>query len=262
MADALVAVEDGIMTITLNRPEAMNAVSLEMSDTVAAAMEQADTDPGVHVVVITSSSTKAFCAGADLKATSQGQALFDADGPHGSWGLAGATRRTPAVPVIAAVEGLALGGGFEIALAADILIASTASSFGLPEVTVGLMAGAGGAVRLPGQLPPKVAMPMLLAGERLDAQRAYQLGLVSRLVEPGTVDAEAREMAQRIAAAAPLAVRGTKAVALNLQDGLQDGHRAAWARNDAEFAAVMASADATEGTTAFREKRRPVWTGA
>lgn len=262
MADALVAVEDGIMTITLNRPKAMNAVSLEMSDAVAAAMEQADTDPGVRVVIITSSSTKAFCAGADLKATSQGQALFDADGPHGSWGLAGATRRTPAVPVIAAVEGLALGGGFEIALAADILVASTASSFGLPEVTVGLMAGAGGAVRLPGQLPQKVAMTMLLTGEQLDAEQAHQLGLISRLVEPGSADAEAQRLAQRIASAAPLAIRATKAVALDLRDGVQADQRAGWERNESEFGRVMASADAAEGTTAFREKRCPVWTGS
>lgn len=251
----------GVLTVLLDRPEAKNAINVAMSDAIGAAMERADTDPGIHAIVIASAHEGIFSAGADLKATSRGEPSFAEDGPYGSWGLAGSTARTPAVPVIAAVEGLALGGGFEICLAADLLIASPTASFGLPEVSVGLMAGAGGAVRLPDQLPRKVALDLLLTGRRLDADEAHRLGLVSRLVEPGCALTTAQEAAATIAGHAPMSVRATKATALDLIDGMERGHLDRWQRNTAEFDAVLASEDATEGTTAFREKRAPQWTG-
>jgi crotonobetainyl-CoA hydratase len=258
---ANISAASGVLTVLLDRPEAKNAINVAMSDAVGAAMERADTDPQIHAVVIASAHEGIFCAGADLKATSRGEPSFAADGPFGSWGLAGSTARTPSVPVIAAVEGLALGGGFEICLSADLLVASPSASFGLPEVSVGLMAGAGGAVRLPDQLPRKVALDMLLTGRRLAAEEAHRLGLVSRLAEPGRALATAQEIAATIAGHAPLAVRATKATALNLIDGVERAQQERWQRNATEFEAVLVSADAAEGTAAFRDKRAPLWAG-
>jgi crotonobetainyl-CoA hydratase len=258
---ANVTADSGVLTVLLDRPEAKNAINVAMSDAIGAAMERAETDPCIHAVVIASAHEGIFCAGADLKATSRGEPSFAADGPYGSWGLAGSTARTPSVPVIAAVEGLALGGGFEICLAADLLVATPTASFGLPEVSVGLTAGAGGAVRLPGQLPRKVALDLLLTGRRLDADEAHRLGLVSRLVEPGRALATARQIATTIAGHAPLAVRATKATALDLVNGVERGQLNRWERNAGEFEAVLASVDAAEGTAAFRDKRAPQWTG-
>lgn len=258
---AIISESSGVLTIQLDRPAAKNAINVVMSEAIGAAMERADTDPGIHAVIIASAHAEIFSAGADLKATSRGEPSFAEDGPYGSWGLAGCTARTPSVPVIAAVEGLALGGGFEICLAADLLVASTTASFGLPEVSVGLMAGAGGAVRLPCQLPRKVALDLLLTGRRLGADEAHRLGLVSRLVEPGQALATAQEAAATIAGHAPIAVRATKATALDLIEGVERRQLAEWQRNAIEFGAVLASADAAEGTAAFQDKRDPQWTG-
>lgn len=254
-------VSNGIASIVLNRPDAMNAINREVSDVIAGVMQRADTDPEIKAVVIGSSHPKVFCAGADLAALSKGIAVYDTDGPNASWGLAGCTARTPAVPVIAAVDGAALGGGFEIALAADILIASSSATFGLPEVQVGLIAAAGGVVRLPRQLPRKVALDVLLTGERLDAERAYGLGLVSRLAEPGEAVDTAMEVAARIAGHAPLAVRSSKSTALELVDGVERDEVSRWERSHEAFAAILETDDAREGATAFKEKRTPSWTG-
>lgn len=261
MAAAQVTESAGVLTVLLNRPEARNAINVELSDTVGAALERADSDPHIHAVVLASAVDGVFCAGADLKATLRGEPSYSAGGPYGSWGLAGCTSRTPSVPVIAAVEGIALGGGFEICLAADLLVASETAAFGLPEVGVGLMAGAGGAVRLPGQLPRKVAMDLLLTGRRLPAGEAHRLGLVSRLVHPGQALGQAQEVAATIGGHAPLSVRASKATALDLVDGVEREHVDRWRRNTTEFAAVLASADAVEGTAAFRDKRAPQWSG-
>lgn len=256
-----VDLSDGVLTIVLDRLEALNAFDAASSDAVGAAMERADTDPAVRAVLFTSAHPKVFSAGADLKATAAGESAFDAAGPYASWGLAGATARTPRVPVVVGVDGLALGGGFELCLAADVLVASESAAFGLPEVAVGLMPGAGGAVRLPDQLPRKVAMDLMLTGRRLAAEEAHRLGLVSRLVPAGEAAEQAREVAAHIARQAPLGVVAAKAVALDLVDGVERAQQARWERNRNEFAAVMASDDAHEGTTAFIEKRTPHWTG-
>lgn len=256
-----IEITDGIASIVLNRPEAMNAINREVSDAIATVMQQADEDPDIKAVVISSSHPKVFCAGADLAALSKGVAVYDTQGPNASWGLAGCTSRTPAVPVIAAVDGAALGGGFEIALAADILIASSVATFGLPEVQVGLIAGAGGVVRLPRQLPRKVALDVMLSGDRLGAERAHGLGLVSRLVEPGEAVNTAMDVAARIAGHAPLAVRSSKATALELVDGVEGDEVSRWERSDEAFAAILETDDAREGATAFKAKRAPSWTG-
>lgn len=252
---------DGIVTLLLNRPKAKNAINFETSQAIANAMNDVEANPEIRAVVIGSAVEGVFSAGADLVEASQGKPSYDMDGPNAAWGLAGITEKTPRVPVIAAVDGLAMGGGFEIALAADILVASEAAFFALPEVKVGLMAGAGGAVRLPGQLPQKIAMDMLLTGRIMKADEAHRLGLISRLVEPGAALEVAQEVATTISRNAPLGVAGSKATLLNLQDGVEQAHVSRWERNAAEFAFIMASADAQEGTTAFAEKREPVWSG-
>jgi len=141
----LTDLKDGVLTITFNRPEALNAINTDVSNAVAEALLAAEKDPEVAAVILTGTGGKAFSAGADLKAVSRGENCFDPEGPYGDWGLAGCTERTITKPIIAAVDGIAFGGGFEVALAADILIASTASKFALPEVKIGLFAGAGGA---------------------------------------------------------------------------------------------------------------------
>ena len=261
MSAALIETADQVMTITLNRPEAFNAVNMEMSNLVAKALESAEKDAGVRVVVICGAGSKAFCSGADLKAASRGEELFDSKGKYGEWGLAGCTGRTITKPVIAAVEGIAYGGGFEVALAADIIVASSAAKFALPEVKVGQLAGAGGAVRLPRQLPLKVAMDMLLSGEPINAERAYSFGLVSRLAEPGHAYAEALELARAISKNAPLSLQATKKVAVQLEGGRQGTEQAAWHVNASEFPKILASSDAKEGAAAFTEKRAPQWTG-
>jgi crotonobetainyl-CoA hydratase len=256
-----IEIQDGIASVVLNRPEAMNAINRDLSNAIAELMQQADTDPDIKAVVLSSAHPKVFCAGADLGALSQGIETYDTEGPNASWGLAGCTSRTPSVPVIAAVDGVALGGGFEIALAADILVASSAASFGLPEVQVGLIAAAGGVVRLPRQLPVKIAMDMMLTAERLNAERAYALGLISRLTEPGAAYDTAMEVATRIAGNAPLAVRASKATALDLTNGVAREEAPRWERSNEAFASIKASDDAREGATAFKEKRAPQWTG-
>lgn len=253
--------DNGIVTILLNRPKAKNAINFEVSETIATAMADIESRADVRAVIVGSAVEGVFSAGADLVEASQGKPSFAQDGQNAAWGLAGLTAKTVSVPVIVAVDGLAMGGGFEIALAADILIASDAASFALPEVKVGLMAGAGGAVRLPDQLPQKVAMDMLFTGRNMPVEEAHRLGLVSRLVESGKAFEVAREVAETISQRAPLGVRGSKATALDLQDGVERAQQSRWERSHAEFASVMASEDATEGATAFSEKRAPVWVG-
>lgn len=252
---------EGVVTILLNRPKAKNALNFEVSQAIANVMNEVEVSPDIRAVVVGSAVEGVFSAGADLVEASQGKPSYDMNGPNAAWGLAGLTAKTPRVPVIAAVDGLAMGGGFEIALAADIMVASDSAMFALPEVKVGLMAGAGGAVRLPGQLPQKIAMDMLLTGRNMKADEAHRLGLISRLVESGQALNVAQDIALTISKNAPLGVAGSKATLLNLQDGVEQAHVARWERNATEFAFVMASADAQEGTSAFSEKRAPVWSG-
>lgn len=257
-APAVLVERDGhVMVITLNRPEARNAVNRELARRLGDAVEEADRDPEVRAVVLAGAGGKAFCAGADLKAVARGEDI----GVPGreAWGFAGYVNHPISKPVIAAVTGFALGGGTEISLASDLVVAGRSSSFGLPEVTRGIIAAAGGIVRLPEQLPRKVAMQMILTGEPVDAETARHWGLVNQVVDDDAVLATAVELAQRIAANAPLAVQASKRVAAGITDGDVPAEHDAWARNSEAIAVVMASQDAREGPRAFAEKRAPEW---
>ncbi|USX45876.1 crotonase/enoyl-CoA hydratase family protein [Dietzia kunjamensis] len=248
---------DHVLLVTLDRPEARNAVNGEVSTLLGDALHEADTDPGIRVVVITGAGERSFCAGADLKAISRGEDIFPAE--NRQWGFAGMMQHYVSVPVIAAVNGTALGGGCEIALACDLVVAADHSVFGLPEVRRGLIAAAGGAFRLPAQLPHRVAMEMMLTGEPITAGRALDLHLINHVVPADRLLDTALELAGTIAANAPLAVQGTKRVALGITDGGRPAEVDQWKVNDTETITVMTSEDAAEGPRAFAEKRAPVW---
>jgi crotonobetainyl-CoA hydratase len=245
--------------ITLNRPEVLNAVNAEMSGIVGDALDTIEHDDSVWVAVISGGNGRAFCVGADLHDVAEGRSLV-ADGLH--WGFGGVTRHTISKPVIAAVNGLAYGGGAEIALACDLIVAADTAAFALPEVKRGLIAAAGGLVRLPRQVPVKVAMHMALTGEPVDAETARHWGLVNVVVSADKVLDAALELAEQICRNAPLAVQATKRVLAGIIDGDIPDERAAWERNAAERRAVWASEDAKEGPKAFAEKREPQWRGA
>ena len=245
--------------ITLNRPEARNAVNGDVANALEAAIDQLENDPEVWVGILTANTEgqerPVFSAGADLKAINAGQAgsLSTARG-----GFAGFVYRERKKPVIVAVDGLATAGGCEIVLGADLVVATTRSAFGLAEVTRNLIAGAGGLFRLPRAIGQATAMEVILTGLPLSAQRAYDLGLVNRLVEPGQAVAEATNLAEQICAAAPLAVWASRRVVL--ASAYEDDETLKKMTN-AEFATVLASEDTKEGLTAFIEKRRPNWQG-
>jgi enoyl-CoA hydratase len=243
--------------ITLNRPEARNAVNGDVANALEAIVDQFESDPDVWVGILTANTEgqerPVFCAGADLKAIASGQAR-SLDTKRG--GFAGFTYREREKPVIVAVDGLATAGGCEIVLAADLVVATTRSSFGLAEVKRNLIAGAGGLFRLPRAIGRAAAMEAILTGEPLSAQRAYDLGLVNRLVEPGQAVEEATRLAEQICAVAPLAVRASRKIVL--ASAYEDDETLKKMTVDG-FAGVMASEDTTEGLTAFIEKRAPNW---
>lgn len=253
----LVERQDHVMIVTLNRPEARNSVNLEVTLRVGEALEEAEQDPDVWVVVVTGAGDKAFCAGADLKAVARGEAFFPEGKEH--WGFAGYVSHHISKPTIAAVNGFALGGGTEIALSSDLVVAADTAHFGLPEVKRGIIAGAGGAFRLAAQLPTKIAMELLLTGDSVDAATAQGLGLVNRVVPQDKVLDEALALAERITVNAPLSVQASKRIALGIVDGQVASEEAAWRLNEAEIKVLMASEDAKEGPRAFAEKRAPVW---
>ncbi|MCT1434659.1 crotonase/enoyl-CoA hydratase family protein [Dietzia maris] len=248
---------DHVLLVTLDRPEARNAVNGEVSTLLGNALHEADTDPEIRVVVITGAGERSFCAGADLKAISRGGDIFPVENRR--WGFAGMMQQYVSVPVIGAVNGTALGGGCEIALACDLVVAADHAVFGLPEVRRGLIAAAGGAFRLPAQLPHRVAMEMMLTGEPITAGRALDLHLINHVVPADRLLDTALELAGTIAANAPLAVQGTKRVALGITDGGRPAEVDQWKVNDTEMITVMTSEDAAEGPRAFAEKRAPVW---
>ena len=252
-------VQGRIGVITLNRPEARNAVNGDVAEGVEAAIDQLEDDPGVWVGILRANTAgqerPVFCAGADLKAINSGNAAALATKRGG---FAGFTYRDRFKPVIVAVDGLATAGGCEIVLAADLVVATTRSAFGLAEVKRNLIAGAGGLFRLPRAIGRSAAMEMILTGEPLSAQRAYDLGLVNRLVEPGGAFDEAVALANQVTAAAPLAVWASRKVVLAA--AYEDDETLKKMTNE-QFAGVMASADTKEGLTAFIEKRLPNWQG-
>jgi len=246
-----------VLLITINRPEARNAVNGAVSTAVGDALEEAQRDPGVWAVVITGAGDKSFSAGADLKAISRGENLFHAE--HPEWGFAGYVHHFIDKPTIAAVNGTALGGGSELALASDLVVASESASFGLPEVKRGLIAGAGGVFRIVEQLPRKVALELVLTGESMPAVDALRWGLINEVVPDGTVVEAALALAERITCNAPLSVQASKRLAYGADERIIAAEEPKWERTTREFTALLKTEDAKEGPLAFAQKRQPVW---
>jgi enoyl-CoA hydratase len=242
----------GVLVVTIDRPEVRNAINLAAATGIAEAMERLDSDDALRVGILTGAGGS-FCAGMDLKAFVAGER------PHVEGrGFAGIVERPPRKPLIAAVEGWALAGGFEVALSCDLIVASREARFGIPEVKRGLVAAGGGLLRLPRRIPYHLAMELALTGDPVGAERAAALGIVSRLTEPGGALAGAQELAARIAANGPLALTATKRIVAESGDWQQ---AEAWQRQAEIVQPVFESADAREGATAFAEKREPVWRG-
>lgn len=257
----LVERRDHVMIVTLNRPEARNAINQAVWVEAGSALAEAELDPDVRAVIITGAGDQSFCAGADLKALSRGEPIAPDAPEQLAWGFAGIVSHAISKPLIAAVNGTALGGGTEIALACDLVVAAEGATFGLPEVKRGILAGAGGAFRLVQQLPRKIAMEMLLSGEAISAARAHELGLVNVVVAREALLDAALALAARITVNAPLSVQASKRIALGIANGKIADDDAAWTATRREASVVMRSADAREGPRAFAEKRAPVWTG-
>ena len=260
MASVLYSASDRIAVVTLNRPEARNAVDPKMALGIEAAIDRIEDDPDVWVGVLCANTdgqtNPVFCAGADLKviqATGSAASLFTERG-----GFGGFVFRERTKPVVVAVDGLATAGGLEIVLAADLVVATTRSAFALAEVRRNLIASSGGLFRLPRAVGRAAAMDAILTGEPIDAPRAYELGLVSRLVDPGAATDEALRVAQQIAAAAPLAVRASRRVVL--MSGSDDDDTLRRVSTDL-FDELLETHDAEEGLRAFVEKRPPEWRG-
>ncbi|MBK8728853.1 MAG: crotonase/enoyl-CoA hydratase family protein [Tetrasphaera sp.] len=248
----LVEARDGVQIITINRPEAKNALNLEVATAVAAAIDELDASDDLRVGVLTGAGG-VFSSGMDLKAFLAGES----PAIEGR-GLCGITQTPPRKPLIGAVEGWALAGGFELLLACDLVVASEAARFGVPEVKRSLVAGGGAALLLAKRVAPALALELLLTGDPIDAARAAEIGLVNRVAPEGGALDVALDLAGAIAANGPLAVAATKAIAKQSADwSFTDG----WREQDAIMMPVFSSADAREGARAFAEKRPPVWTG-
>jgi enoyl-CoA hydratase/carnithine racemase len=247
--------EDNIALITLNRPEALNAVNGAVAQALEAAVTRVEDTREIRAAILTSSQNKVFCAGADLAAIAAGRGLEVKTDKGGFAGIVDAPRIKP---WIAVVEGAALAGGCEIVMSCDMIVASKAARFGLPEVKRGLFAGARGVYRLPRRLPRNVGLELVATGDPLDAGRAYGFGLVNRLTEPGDALEAAIELARSIVANAPLSVQESLGVARLCQD-LDENELQALC--EVAMQRVFASKDSKEGPRAFMEKRKPVWLG-
>lgn len=250
--------DDRVGLVTLNRPDVLNAVDARVAARLGEILEEADADPQLRALVLTGSG-RAFSAGADL-ARMVDTARPDRPPPPG-WGFAGIARHFVSTPIIAAVNGLAYGGGLEIVLACDLAVAAESATFALPEVTRGILAGGGGLVRLPAQIPPKIALRMAYTGEPITAAEAARWGLVNAAVPAEKVLDEAFDLAERVCANAPLAVQASKRVAHRVVDAEVTDEDLAWRVNNAESAALRRTNDAREGPLAFTEQRAPRWTG-
>ncbi|MGJ8687106.1 MAG: crotonase/enoyl-CoA hydratase family protein [Spongiibacteraceae bacterium] len=250
--EVLCSVEDGVMIVTINRPKAKNSVNLAVAKGIAAAMDELDNNDSIRAAILTGADNT-FCAGMDLKAFVTGE-LPIIEGR----GFAGLCEKSPKKPLIAAIEGFALAGGFELALSCDLIVAANNAKFGIPEAKRGLVAGAGGLMKLPRQIPSRIAMELSLTGDFISTQRAYELGLINRVVEPGAALDAARALAGVIGANGPMAVIRSKQVVLESQDWSSDEM---FAKQAKIVEPVFLSEDAIEGATAFAEKRAPNWKG-
>ena len=244
--------QDGVLVVTINRPGQRNAINAAVADGIAAAMEELDGSEELSVGILTGAGGY-FSAGMDLKAFVRGERPYAADR-----GFAGIVQRPPSKPLIAAVEGFALAGGCEVALACDLIVAARGARFGVPEVKRSLVAAGGALLRLPRRIPYHLAMELALTGDPIDAERAQAIGLVNRLAEPGEAVSTATELARSIAKNAPLALIASKRVLVEQADWSSAD---AWHKQGEIVGPVAMSEDAREGATAFAEKREPVWRG-
>ena len=243
---------DNVLVITLNRPEARNAVNLALAEGIAAGLDELDADDALSVGVLTGAGGF-FCAGMDLKAFVTGQRPW-----VGDRGFAGIVQRASRKPLIAAVEGFAVAGGFEVALACDLIVAAAGAKFGTPEVKRSLVAAGGALLRLPQRIPYGLAMELVLTGDTITAERGAELGLVNRLSEPGGALDAALELAAAISKNGPLALAASKEVLSRQRDWDEAEF---WTRQGEIVGPVFGSEDAREGAIAFSEKRDPVWKG-
>jgi enoyl-CoA hydratase len=240
------------LIITINRPDQRNAVNAAVAQGIAAALDELDAT-GELTVGVLAGAGKGFCAGMDLKAFVAGEVPYADDR-----GFAGITQRSSTKPLIAAIEGFAVAGGLEVALACDLIVAARGARLGIPEVKRSLVPAGGGLLRLPRVLPRNVATELALTGDPIEAERAYALGMVNRLAEPGEALAVALELAHAIAANGPLALAATKRILVESVDWPDSEF---FARQGELAGPVQLSEDAREGATAFAEKRAPVWKG-
>ena len=249
--EVLTSEEDGILVVTINRPDAKNAMTKAAAEGIAAAMDRLDSDDNLRVGILTGAGGT-FCSGMDLKGFLRGESP-SVEGR----GFGGVVQQPPEKPLIAAVEGYALAGGLELIIACDLVVASAAAKFGIPEVKRGLVAAAGGVMMLPDQIPERIAMELALTGDFIDAPRAYELGLINRVTD-GDALAGAKELAARIVANGPLAVKVSKQVIKQSRGWPMDER---YKRQTQLIAPVFVSEDAREGAAAFAEKRAPNWKG-
>jgi enoyl-CoA hydratase len=241
-----------VLQITINRPDQRNAVNAAVANGIAAALDTLDADPELSLGVLTGAG-KGFCAGMDLKAFVTGERPW-----AGDRGFAGIAQRSAAKPLIAAIEGFAVAGGLEVALACDMIVAARGAKLGIPEVKRSLVAAGGALLRLPRVLPRTVAFELALTGDPITAERGFELGMVNRLAEPGEAIATALELAGQVAANGPLALAATKRI---LTEAVDWPDSEFFERQGEITGPVMASEDAREGAKAFAEKRAPVWRG-
>nr|WHW29386.1 putative enoyl-CoA hydratase [uncultured bacterium] len=251
MSEVLTDIQDGVIVITINRPEAKNAVNRAVAEGVAAAMKQLDSDNSLNAGIITGAGGT-FCSGMDLKGFLKGELPMVA-----GKGFCGFIEWPPEKPLIAAVEGYALAGGMEVAIASDLCVANSKAQFGIPEVKRSLVAAAGGLLTLPSIVGKRMAMELALTGDFIDAQRAYEMGFVNRITDGPALDS-ALEFAAKVAANGPLALKATKRIINERPDWSSEEM---WQKQQEISATVFASEDSREGAMAFAEKRKPVWKG-
>lgn len=248
-----------IAIITFNRPESMNAVNKQLWLETGDALQDFDNDPELVVAIITGAGDRSFCAGADLKEMASGG--LELTDEMKKYGFAGITQNYISKPIIAAVNGFALGGGTEVALACDLIVASEKAAFGLPEVKRGIIAAAGGLLRLPRMIPQKVALHAILTGRNISAEEAKTWGLVNEVVPHDQVMEAALALAEEIIENAPLSIKASKSIVYEGLDTTLNFPATAWSINEQYATEVFNSEDAKEGPRAFAEKRKPEWTG-
>lgn len=251
-AEVLTEVDGNVLVVTINRPEAKNAMNKAAAEGIAAAMDRLEAENDLRCAILTGAGGT-FCSGMDLKGFLRGESPSIP-----GRGFGGLSQWTPKKPIIAAVDGYALAGGMELAMSCDLIVASSTSKFGIPEAKRGLVAAAGGVIKLPRQIPPRIAMELALTGDFITAQRAYELGFVNRVVEGSSLD-EAKALAARIAENGPLALIASKAI---VRESFNWSDEEMWDKQAAYIGPVFSSSDAREGAAAFAEKRKPNWKGA